>query len=109
MPSEIPISAVLDARFRLPCPCSIFTNVHPLNSEGEEVARTTPFFRVTQKQGSWYPFLNEGMFVVPICSCLSSSSQGESLVSNPVFHSLPLALTQLLRLHVSFFVRDCGF
>ena len=55
MPSTNPSSAVLDARFRLPCPCSIFTQVHPLNnSNGEEAAKKTPYHKVTQKEGSWY-------------------------------------------------------
>lgn len=57
MPSTIPSSAVLDARFRLPCPCSIFTNVHPAKvDEGEQSARTKPFLRVPQKDGSWYTY-----------------------------------------------------
>jgi hypothetical protein len=57
IPSSIPSSAVLDRRFRLPCLCSVFTGVHPLKKvEGEESARTKPFSKVTQKEGSWNSF-----------------------------------------------------
>jgi hypothetical protein len=55
MPSNIPKTAMLDARFRMPCPCSVFTHVHPLNStQGEEAAKSNPYFKVTTKEGSWY-------------------------------------------------------
>lgn len=51
MPSEIPASVPLDhARFRLPCPCSIFEQSHrdPPN------ARTSTFYQVTQDPKGWY-------------------------------------------------------
>lgn len=55
MPATIPDYVPLDKkRFRLPCPCSIFTDVHPHKNEGEAKARTTPYYEVTTAEGSWY-------------------------------------------------------
>lgn len=55
LPETIPVTALVNSRFRLPCPCSIFTNLHPaFGTKGDEGARTEPFFKVTQKEGSWY-------------------------------------------------------
>ena len=51
MPTTIPESVPLDKkRFRMPCPCSIFTSSHrdPPN------ARTSTFYKVTQEPGGWY-------------------------------------------------------
>ena len=50
MPSTIPESVPLDKkRFRMPCPCSIFTSSHrdPPN------ARTSTFYKVTQEPTGW--------------------------------------------------------
>ncbi len=51
MLSNVPKTAVLDARFRMPCHCSIFTHVHSLNAkEGEEAAKNDPYFKVTTRE-----------------------------------------------------------
>lgn len=51
MPGTIPQSVPLDKhRFSHPCPCSIFTACHP----DPENARTSPYYKVTEKEGSWY-------------------------------------------------------
>jgi len=53
LPSTIPDSknAAL-VRFNLPCPCSIFTDLHPL--KGTQAAQENPFYKVTKMEGSWY-------------------------------------------------------
>ena len=50
MPDMLPTETKLDSRFQHPCPCSIFTACHsdPAN------ARTSPFYRVSQKKESWF-------------------------------------------------------
>ncbi|EOD43196.1 Beta-lactamase-like protein [Neofusicoccum parvum] len=51
MPETIPEGVPLDRkRFRLPCPCSMFTACHP----DQENARTKPYYTVTFEEGSWY-------------------------------------------------------
>lgn len=51
MPENIPDGVPLDHnRFQIPCPCSIFTACHP--NKGHE--RTSPYYEVTQIEGSWY-------------------------------------------------------
>lgn len=51
MPETIPADVPLDRnRFRLPCPCSIFTACHP----DPPNARTQPYYSVTLEEGSWY-------------------------------------------------------
>jgi hypothetical protein len=53
VPSTIPSLAALDACFRLPCVCSLFTHVHPLNeSTGEEAVKAGTYHKVTRKEGS---------------------------------------------------------
>lgn len=57
MPSSIPSATPLKrSRFKqTPCPCSLFTSCHPsYEKEGEEAARTKPYYNVTHKEGSWY-------------------------------------------------------
>ena len=55
MPSDIPADIPLvSARFRFPCPCSTFTACHPLKGQGEETARTTPYYKVSCAEGTWY-------------------------------------------------------
>lgn len=50
LPNTIPSTVKLDSRFSRPCPCSIFTACHP----DPEHARTSPYYRVTEMEGSWY-------------------------------------------------------
>ena len=51
LPATIPSGTPLDShRFRVPCPCSIFTACH----RDQENARTKPFYQVTQEPGGWY-------------------------------------------------------
>jgi hypothetical protein len=53
LPSTIPDSknAAL-ARFNIPCPRSIFTDIHPLKDT--KAAQENPFYKVTTMKGSWY-------------------------------------------------------
>ncbi|KAL1984112.1 hypothetical protein VTN96DRAFT_9612 [Rasamsonia emersonii] len=50
LPEVLPAETKLDARFSLPCACSLFTACHPNPS----TARTTPYYHVSQHQDSWY-------------------------------------------------------
>ncbi|KAF2089267.1 metallo-beta-lactamase superfamily protein [Saccharata proteae CBS 121410] len=51
MPDPIPSTVPLDKRrFRLPCPCSMFTACHPNPAQ----ARTQRYYDVTLETGSWY-------------------------------------------------------
>ncbi|GAO51220.1 hypothetical protein SAICODRAFT_69419 [Saitoella complicata NRRL Y-17804] len=52
MPQEIPADVPMDPWFPKPCPCTFFTDLHPNPDKG--LARTEPFFQVTQKEPSWY-------------------------------------------------------
>jgi glyoxylase-like metal-dependent hydrolase (beta-lactamase superfamily II) len=52
LPDPVP-SSHLDAYFSSPCPCSIFTDVHPAGSKSEE-SKTSPFFEVTSFAQSAY-------------------------------------------------------
>lgn len=51
LPDEILPTPAL-ARFRLPCPCTTFTNLHP-HQDDESKSRTTPYYKVSSKDGSW--------------------------------------------------------
>ncbi|MCJ1309165.1 hypothetical protein MMC25_002820 [Agyrium rufum] len=52
--SSIPL--LKQPRYPNPCPCTIFTDIHPLHSSSENLtkARTTPFFRVPSWEGNYY-------------------------------------------------------
>ncbi|KAF2710157.1 Metallo-hydrolase/oxidoreductase [Pleomassaria siparia CBS 279.74] len=52
LPDPIP-SSHLDAHFPIPCPCSIFTDIHPAGPASHE-SRTSPFFDVTSFAQSAY-------------------------------------------------------
>jgi hypothetical protein len=63
IPNTLASPAILDRRFQLPCPCSIFTDMHPLKEvevKGEAAARKNPFYKVTKMAGSWYSFPEQG-------------------------------------------------
>ena len=51
MPDPIPSYTRLNpSRFRMPCPCSVFTACHP----DPPNARTKPYYKVSRADGSWY-------------------------------------------------------
>jgi hypothetical protein len=51
LPATIPSDVPLDkARFRSPCPCSLFTACHP----DQSASRTSPFYKVTEDPAGWY-------------------------------------------------------
>jgi glyoxylase-like metal-dependent hydrolase (beta-lactamase superfamily II) len=52
LPDPVPTSH-LDAHFSHPCPCSLFTEVHPAGSSSAD-SKTTPFFEVTSFAQSAY-------------------------------------------------------
>ena len=53
LPDPIPHSQ-LDDFFLSPCPCSMFTDIHPLMKRHPTKAKTTPFFEVTSVKPSSY-------------------------------------------------------
>ncbi len=55
MPPYIPDDQ-LDAYYPTPCPCSVFTQHHPLSSGSEQEARCRPFYQVSRSTGSAYSF-----------------------------------------------------
>ncbi|KAF2740282.1 Metallo-hydrolase/oxidoreductase [Polyplosphaeria fusca] len=52
LPDPVP-SSHLDAHLPIPCPCSVFTDIHPAGSDSD-LAKTTPFFEVTSSPQSAY-------------------------------------------------------
>jgi hypothetical protein len=50
MPDPLPEEALLDRRFKRPCPCSIFTDFHP----NQDASRTSPFYKCASGPSSFY-------------------------------------------------------
>ncbi|KFZ19873.1 hypothetical protein V502_03452 [Pseudogymnoascus sp. VKM F-4520 (FW-2644)] len=50
LPSIIPSTVRMDARFPRPCPSSCFTCIHPV----QDKASSTPFYSLPQATGGWY-------------------------------------------------------
>lgn len=58
LPSTVPASN-LDPYFPNPCPCSAFTQYHPLHNKDDALdtaARTTPFYKVSRAEENNYLF-----------------------------------------------------
>ena len=53
MPSQFPDTAVLDARFKKPTLCSIFTACHPCAPD-EKKSRTTPYYKCASGPSGFY-------------------------------------------------------
>ncbi|KAG0648079.1 Cytochrome P450 monooxygenase andK [Hyphodiscus hymeniophilus] len=58
LPGTVPASN-LDSSLPNPCPCSIFTQYHPLHNKDDSldtVARTTPFYKISREKENVYSF-----------------------------------------------------
>jgi len=58
MPSIVPASN-LDSFFPNPCPCSVFTQYHPMHDKEDKLdakARTTPFYGLSREKENVYTF-----------------------------------------------------
>ena len=53
LPDPVPEIAHLDAYFPSPCPCSMFTSIHPV-ALNEELARKSPYYGVSTHPKSAY-------------------------------------------------------
>nr|POE77602.1 cytochrome p450 monooxygenase mpade [Quercus suber] len=63
MPEYIP-SGSLDTSFLHPCSCRTFLTCHRSIAVGEEKARTTPYYMISDDASSWYSFPDQAQQVV---------------------------------------------
>ncbi|KAJ5465923.1 beta-lactamase-like protein [Penicillium desertorum] len=81
----------LDPYFSLPCPCTVFTGIHPTANDAER-ARVQPFYKVSRTAGSAYTFGDQAQESIDRLPRFDSDPNIFILLAhdNILFETLPL-------------------